>query len=189
MPTEQNWIAYMLHAHPLCSRHPLLNTSYPHVRISRKADYVVAPRDAAVPPDALGAAGPAARRVRALPDEAVRARAAELLARDGADGDERAGQLSASRRCDRGALGAVVLQALAPAARQLGAQLVVGVDERQQLGDHGRARRRQQRGVAGRLGTAPDGRATTGTPAANASSSGRQKPSCSDRHRKADARA
>ena len=53
VPTEQNWIAYMLHAHPLCSQHPLLNTSYPHVRISRKADYIVAPRDAPVPADAL----------------------------------------------------------------------------------------------------------------------------------------
>jgi hypothetical protein len=53
VPTEQNWIAFMLHAHPLCSQHPLLNTSYPHVRISRRADYIVAPRDAAVPADAL----------------------------------------------------------------------------------------------------------------------------------------
>jgi hypothetical protein len=63
VPTEQNWIAYMLHAHPLCSQHPLLNTSYPHVRISRKADYVVAPRDAPVPPDALT---PAVRRLDAF---------------------------------------------------------------------------------------------------------------------------
>jgi hypothetical protein len=51
--TEQNWIAYMLHAHPLCSRHPLLNTSYPHVRVSRKADYIVTPAGAGVPADAL----------------------------------------------------------------------------------------------------------------------------------------
>jgi hypothetical protein len=53
VPTEQNWIAFMLHAHPLCSQHPLLNTSYPHVRTSRKADYIVATRDAPVPADAL----------------------------------------------------------------------------------------------------------------------------------------
>jgi hypothetical protein len=53
VPTEQNWIAYMLHAHPLCSRHPLLHTSYPHVRISRKADYIVAPVDKPAPADAL----------------------------------------------------------------------------------------------------------------------------------------
>jgi hypothetical protein len=51
--TEQNWIAYMLHAHPLCSQHPLLNTSYPHVPISRKADYIVTPAGAAAPGDAL----------------------------------------------------------------------------------------------------------------------------------------
>jgi hypothetical protein len=53
VPTEQNWIAYMLHAHPLCSQHPLLNTSYPHVRISRKADYIVAPVGKPAPADAL----------------------------------------------------------------------------------------------------------------------------------------
>jgi hypothetical protein len=61
--TEQNWIAYMLHAHPLCSRHPLLNTSYPHVRVSRKADYIVAPVGAAAPADALT---PALRRLDAF---------------------------------------------------------------------------------------------------------------------------
>lgn len=60
VPTEQNWIAYMLHAHPLCSQHPLLNTSYPHVRISRKADYIVTPAGAPVPADALA---PALRRL------------------------------------------------------------------------------------------------------------------------------
>jgi hypothetical protein len=55
-PTGQNWIAFMLHAHPLCSQHPLLHTSYPHVRVSRKADYILtyagdpAPRDALTPP-------------------------------------------------------------------------------------------------------------------------------------------
>jgi hypothetical protein len=53
VPTEQNWIAYMLHAHPLCSQHPLLNTSYPHVRISRRADYIVAPVGKPAPADAL----------------------------------------------------------------------------------------------------------------------------------------
>jgi hypothetical protein len=61
--TEQNWIAYMLHAHPLCSRHPLLNTSYPHVRVSRKADYIVAPVGAPAPADALT---PALRRLDAF---------------------------------------------------------------------------------------------------------------------------
>jgi len=59
-PTEQNWIAYMLHAHPLCSQHPLLNTSYPHVQISRKADYIVTKIEARVPADALT---PAVRRL------------------------------------------------------------------------------------------------------------------------------
>jgi hypothetical protein len=53
VPTEQNWIAYMLHAHPLCSRHPLLNTSYPHVRISRKADYILTAVGSPTPADAI----------------------------------------------------------------------------------------------------------------------------------------
>ena len=61
--TEQNWIAYMLHAHPLCSQHPLLNTSYPHVPVSRRADYIVAPIGAPVPADA---ATPAIRRLDAF---------------------------------------------------------------------------------------------------------------------------
>jgi hypothetical protein len=52
-PIHQNWIAYMLHRHPLCSRVPLLNTSYPHVRTSRKADYILAGRHDPVPADAV----------------------------------------------------------------------------------------------------------------------------------------
>jgi hypothetical protein len=63
VPTEQNWIAFMLHAHPLCSRHPLLNTSYPHVRISRKADYILTAVNQPRPADA---AGPPVRRLEAF---------------------------------------------------------------------------------------------------------------------------
>jgi hypothetical protein len=63
VPTEQNWIAFMLHAHPLCSQHPLLNTSYPHVRISRKADYILTAVNAARPVDAIG---PPVRRLDAF---------------------------------------------------------------------------------------------------------------------------
>jgi hypothetical protein len=52
-PQEQNWVAYMLHGQPLCSRLPLLHTSYPHVRTSRKADYILTKIDAPVPQDAV----------------------------------------------------------------------------------------------------------------------------------------
>jgi hypothetical protein len=52
-PQQQNWVAFMLHGQPLCSRHPLLGTSYPHVRVSRKADYILTDRGAPVPADAL----------------------------------------------------------------------------------------------------------------------------------------
>ncbi|MCA1656207.1 MAG: hypothetical protein LC713_00555 [Actinobacteria bacterium] len=62
-PQEQNWVAYMLHGQPLCSQHPLLHTSYPHVPVSRKADYILSKRGAAVPADA---AGPPVRRLDAF---------------------------------------------------------------------------------------------------------------------------
>ncbi len=53
-PQQQNWVAFWLHGQPLCSRRPLLHTSYPHVRTSRKADYIVTPIEARRPADALG---------------------------------------------------------------------------------------------------------------------------------------
>ena len=39
---------------PLCSEKPLLNTSYPHVPISRRADYVLREREFGSTPDATG---------------------------------------------------------------------------------------------------------------------------------------
>ena len=55
-PNEQIWGAYFLSGQPLCSRRPLLNTSYPHVQISEKADYaVIDTRDSSRPADATGA--------------------------------------------------------------------------------------------------------------------------------------
>ncbi len=51
-PQEQNWTAFWLHGQPLCSQKPLLNTSYPHVPISRKADFILTKDDAPVPADA-----------------------------------------------------------------------------------------------------------------------------------------
>jgi hypothetical protein len=54
-PEQQNWIAYMLHGQPLCSEHPLLGTSYPHVPTSRKADYILVANERPRPTDAEGA--------------------------------------------------------------------------------------------------------------------------------------
>lgn len=54
-PQEQNWAAFWLHGQPLCSQLPLLNTSYPHVPTSRKADYILTKDDAPVPVDAAEA--------------------------------------------------------------------------------------------------------------------------------------
>jgi hypothetical protein len=51
---RQFWIAYMLHGQPLCSQRPVLNTDYPHVPISRGADYVLADRGLRRPFDAVG---------------------------------------------------------------------------------------------------------------------------------------
>jgi hypothetical protein len=56
---DQLWAAYFLDSRPLCSQLPLLGTDYPHVPISRKADYIVAMVGVPRPPDAVG---PALRR-------------------------------------------------------------------------------------------------------------------------------
>jgi hypothetical protein len=54
-PNQQVWGAYFLSGQPLCSRRPLLDTSYPHVPASEKADYaVVDRRESGRPPDAIG---------------------------------------------------------------------------------------------------------------------------------------
>jgi hypothetical protein len=58
-PPLQLWAAYFLHDRPLCSQLPLLNTDYPHIPVSRKADYIIATVDAGRPADAIG---PALRR-------------------------------------------------------------------------------------------------------------------------------
>ncbi len=48
------WAGNMLSDLPLCSQRPLLNTSYPHVPISRAADYVLVDKDWRKPFDAVG---------------------------------------------------------------------------------------------------------------------------------------
>ena len=53
-PGAQLWVAYMLADHPLCSQRPLDDTSYPHVPLSRRADYVLV-RLLRRPYDAVGA--------------------------------------------------------------------------------------------------------------------------------------
>lgn len=50
------WAAYFLASRPLCSREPPLGTDYPHVPISRKADYIVATLDRGRPSGAIGPA-------------------------------------------------------------------------------------------------------------------------------------
>jgi hypothetical protein len=52
----QLWAAYMLASRRVCSEHPLLGTDYPHVMISRKADYIVAQSEWPRPADAVGGA-------------------------------------------------------------------------------------------------------------------------------------
>ncbi len=48
------WAGNVLAGQPLCSQRPLLNTSYPHVPISRGADYVLVDNDWRKPFDAVG---------------------------------------------------------------------------------------------------------------------------------------
>jgi hypothetical protein len=53
-PPLQLWAGYFLHERPLCSQLPLLNTDYPHVPVSRKADYIIATLARGRPADAIG---------------------------------------------------------------------------------------------------------------------------------------
>jgi hypothetical protein len=55
-PPDQLWAAYFLSSRPLCSQLPLLDTDYPHVPVSRKADYIVATLPTGRPADAIGPA-------------------------------------------------------------------------------------------------------------------------------------
>jgi hypothetical protein len=54
LPPQQLWAGYFLVSRPLCSELPLLGTDYPHVPLSRKADYIVAARPFGRPQDAVG---------------------------------------------------------------------------------------------------------------------------------------
>jgi hypothetical protein len=53
-PPQQLWAAYFLASRRLCSQQPLLGTDYPHVAVSRKADYIVASWQYGRPADAIG---------------------------------------------------------------------------------------------------------------------------------------
>jgi hypothetical protein len=56
MPADgrQLWAGIMLAGQPLCSQKPVLETSYPHVPVSRAADYVLVDNDLRKPYDAIG---------------------------------------------------------------------------------------------------------------------------------------
>ena len=54
VPPDDIWAAYFLISHPVCSLHPLIDTDYPHVIYSRKADYILARTTVPRPADALG---------------------------------------------------------------------------------------------------------------------------------------
>jgi len=51
---RQLWAGIMLGGQPLCSQRPVLETSYPHVPVSRAADYVLVDNDFRKPFDAVG---------------------------------------------------------------------------------------------------------------------------------------
>jgi hypothetical protein len=51
---QQLWGNYFTAARRTCSEHPLLNTDYPHVTTSRKADYAVVAFDRPRPAEAIG---------------------------------------------------------------------------------------------------------------------------------------
>ncbi len=51
---RMQWVGHMLSGQPLCSQRPILGTAYPHVAVSRAADYVLVARDLRKPFDAVG---------------------------------------------------------------------------------------------------------------------------------------
>jgi hypothetical protein len=53
-PNRQLWAAYFLAGQPLCSQRPLVGTSYPHVSLSRRADFVLVQTDWTRPRDVAG---------------------------------------------------------------------------------------------------------------------------------------
>jgi hypothetical protein len=53
-PPRELWAGYFLASRRLCSQTPLLATDYPHMPISRKADYILAWRADGRPADAVG---------------------------------------------------------------------------------------------------------------------------------------
>jgi hypothetical protein len=53
-PPLQLWGAYFLSYRPVCSEHPLINTDYPHVAFSVKADYILTTWSLPRPADAVG---------------------------------------------------------------------------------------------------------------------------------------
>jgi hypothetical protein len=53
-PGYELWAAYFLVSHPVCSQVPVLRTDYPHVAISRKADYILVGVSTPRPADAIG---------------------------------------------------------------------------------------------------------------------------------------
>jgi hypothetical protein len=59
---RQLWVAYFLARQPLCSESPLMGTSYPHVPVSRRADYVLREREFG--PSAAARGGSAASAAR-----------------------------------------------------------------------------------------------------------------------------
>jgi hypothetical protein len=68
-PPNQLWGSYMLARQPLCSQRPLLDTDYPRVAVSRKADYILVDElgtrvYGGDPPDAAGPALRANSRFR-----------------------------------------------------------------------------------------------------------------------------
>lgn len=52
--SAQLWAGYMLSGQPQCSQRPLFGTNYPHVPVSRKADYVLVDQALVRPADAVG---------------------------------------------------------------------------------------------------------------------------------------
>ena len=190
-PPRQLWGSYMLARQPLCSQRPLLETAYPRVRDLAQGRLHPARRGR---PQVLrrrapGRCRPAAahqQRLRALPDEGERARPGELLEaprlRHALRSAQRRNRVDDLAQLRLGPLRRELLETRAAPLDQRRAQLGVARASASSSATTAEVASSSSSSAASPAtsGTPPAGRAMTGTPKWNASSSGMQKPSCSD---------
>ena len=187
-PPRQLWGSYMLARQPLCSQLPLLRTAYPRVR--DLAQGRLHPRRPGRPRvlrrRAPGRRRPAAahqHRLRALPDEGERPGPRELLEAPRLRHPLTRGVDRLAQLLPGPLRGECLKPRVAPFDQRPAQLLVVASASASSSATTPRSGSSSVQSAASPAtsGMPPAGRAITGTPKWNASSSGMQKPSCSER--------